>query len=43
MRKFELNSINELVKVGDTISDIKEAINGGITAIGVLKVAQLLA
>ena len=31
MRKFELNSINELVKVGDTISDIKEAINGGIT------------
>ncbi|MCD8820988.1 phosphonoacetaldehyde hydrolase [Staphylococcus gallinarum] len=37
MRKFELNSINELVKVGDTISDIKEAINGGITAIGVIK------
>lgn len=37
MRQLELQSVYQVIKVGDTVSDIKEALNSGVTAVGVIK------
>lgn len=42
MRKFYIDSVNSVIKVGDTISDIKEGKNAGVTTLGVLEGSSLL-
>lgn len=37
MKQLELECVTEVVKVGDTVSDMKEAVNAGVIAIGVIK------
>jgi len=37
MRRLELDSVTEMLKVGDTISDIAESKNAGIYAVGVVE------
>lgn len=36
MRQLQLRNVKKVVKVGDTASDIKEALNAGVWAVGVL-------
>lgn len=36
MRKLELQDVRKVVKVGDTLSDINEALNAGVWAVGVI-------
>lgn len=42
MRTLEIESVKNLVKVGDTASDMEEAINAGVTAIGVIKGSSIV-
>ncbi|MBU0438898.1 phosphonoacetaldehyde hydrolase [Staphylococcus succinus] len=42
MRQLELQSVHEVIKVGDTLSDIKEALNSGVTAVGVIKGSSII-
>jgi len=42
MRQLELQSVHEVIKVGDTLSDIKEALNSGIIAVGVIKGSSII-
>lgn len=37
MKHLEIKTIKSVVKVGDTVSDIKEAVNAGVIAVGVVK------
>jgi len=37
MEALELSNVRRVVKVGDTISDIKEAVNAGVWSVGILK------
>ncbi|MFQ3791582.1 phosphonoacetaldehyde hydrolase [Staphylococcus nepalensis] len=37
IQQLKLSSVKEVIKLGDTASDIKEAINAGVTAVGVIK------
>lgn len=36
MRQLQLSNVKKVVKVGDTASDIKEALNAGVWAVGVM-------
>lgn len=42
MRQLELQSVHEVIKVGDTLSDIKEALNSGVIAVGVIKGSSII-
>lgn len=42
MRQLELQSVHEVIKIGDTLSDIKEALNSGVTAVGVIKGSSII-
>ncbi len=42
MRKFEIASVSEVIKVGDTVSDIKEGLNAGVRSLGVLEGSSVL-
>lgn len=42
MHQLELQSVHEVIKVGDTVSDIKEAVNSGITAVGIIKGSSIV-
>ncbi len=42
MRKFSIDSVKSVIKVGDTISDIKEGKNAGVTTLGVLEGSSLM-
>ncbi|WP_436854295.1 phosphonoacetaldehyde hydrolase [Staphylococcus caeli] len=37
MKELEIDSVKSVIKVGDTVSDIKEAVNAGVIAVGVIK------
>ena len=37
MRKFDIASVSEVVKIGDTVSDIREGVNAGVVSLGVLE------
>ena len=37
MRKFQVPSVQAVVKVGDTVSDIREGRNAGVRSLGVLE------
>ncbi len=37
MRKFDIAAVSEVIKVGDTISDIKEGLNAGVCSLGILE------
>ncbi len=42
MRKFQMQSVDEVVKVGDTVSDIKEGKNAGVRSLGILEGSSVL-
>ncbi|MCJ1657254.1 phosphonoacetaldehyde hydrolase [Staphylococcus sp. NRL 16/872] len=42
MKQLELERVAEVVKVGDTASDMKEAVNAGVIAIGVIKGSSIV-
>ena len=42
MRRFHVSSVNEVVKVGDTVSDIREGKNAGVKSLGVLEGSSVL-
>ena len=43
MQKLKVKSVNEVIKVGDTISDILEGKNAGIITVGVLEGSSVMA
>ncbi len=42
MRHFRISSVEEVVKVGDTVSDIKEGKNAGVKSLGILEGSSAL-
>ena len=42
MRRFQIASTEEVIKVGDTVSDIKEGKNAGVKSLGVLEGSSVL-
>ena len=42
MMNLHLTSVHHIIKVGDTVSDIKEAVNAGVYAIGVIEGSSLM-
>lgn len=42
MRRFETASVGEVIKVGDTVSDIKEGLNAGVRSLVVLEGSSVL-
>lgn len=42
MRRLRLSSVSRVVKVGDTIADIEEAIHAGVIAVGVVEGSSIL-
>lgn len=43
MQKLNIKSVEEVIKVGDTVSDIVEAINAGILSVGVVEGSSIMA
>lgn len=43
MKKLEISSVENVIKVGDTISDIKEGKNAGVTSIGIIEGSSVMA
>ena len=37
MEALELTSVDKVLKVGDTIADIKEGVNAGIDTVGIIE------
>lgn len=42
MKQLELKRVTEVVKVGDTVSDMKEAVNAGVIPVGVIKGSSVI-
>ncbi|MBS4960510.1 MAG: phosphonoacetaldehyde hydrolase [Clostridiales bacterium] len=42
LKKFHVSSVKSAIKVGDTVSDIKEGINAGVWTVGVVEGSSLL-
>ena len=42
MRRFKIASVEEVVKVGDTVSDIREGKQAGVRSLGVLEGSSVL-
>ncbi|KAB2478812.1 phosphonoacetaldehyde hydrolase [Staphylococcus arlettae] len=42
IRRLKLTSVSQVVKVGDTASDIQEAVNSGVIAIGVIEGSSMI-
>lgn len=42
MRQFHIGSVNEVIKIGDTVSDIREGKNAGVKSLGVLEGSSML-
>lgn len=42
MKKFDIVSVDEVVKVGDTVADVKEGKNAGVISLGVLEGSSVL-
>ena len=42
MMNLHLTSVQHIIKVGDTVSDIKEAVNAGVYAVGVIEGSSLM-
>lgn len=43
MKKLEISSVDAVIKVGDTISDIKEGNNAGVVSVGVIEGSSVMA
>lgn len=43
MKKLEISSVENVIKVGDTISDIKEGKNAGVISVGVIEGSSVMA
>ena len=42
MKKFRIQSVHQVVKIGDTVSDIQEGLNAGICSLGVIEGSSVL-
>lgn len=42
MRHFQITSVDEVIKIGDTVSDIKEGKNAGVRSLGLLEGSSVL-
>ena len=42
MEALELTSVDKVLKVGDTIADIKEGVNAGIDTVGIIEGSSLM-
>lgn len=42
MKRLQIESVDEVIKVGDTIADIQEAKNAGIKSVGIIEGSSLL-
>ena len=42
MEALELISVDKVLKVGDTIADIKEGVNAGIDTVGIIEGSSLM-
>ena len=43
MQELKVTSVHNVVKIGDTVADIKEALAAGVTAIGVIEGSSIMA
>lgn len=43
MRALKISSVNAVIKVGDTVADIKEGKNAGVVTVGIIEGSSLLA
>ena len=43
MEHLKVSSVKNVIKVGDTISDIKEGVNAGVTTVGIIEGSSLMA
>ena len=43
MEHLKVSSVKSVIKVGDTISDIKEGVNAGVTTVGIIEGSSLMA
>lgn len=42
MKQFRIQSVHQVVKIGDTVSDIQEGLNAGICSLGVIEGSSVL-
>ncbi len=43
LKSLEISSVENVIKIGDTISDIKEGKNAGVISVGVIEGSSLMA
>ena len=43
MEHLKVSSVKSVIKVGDTISDIKEGVNAGVTTVGIIEGSSFMA
>ena len=43
MEKLKVSSVKNVIKVGDTVSDINEGIDAGVVTVGVIEGSSIMA